>query len=94
MIAPPPVLLARDIQIDAAAPRGGCDLAASKLFQVGTRAHPQPSLVSNDTFDEAWVRPTRVALPPLDPGATTAASLAAFPASPGHERGVFRPPRV
>ena len=94
MIAPPPVLLARDIRIDASTPRGGCDLATSKLLQVGTRAHPQPSLVSNDTFDEAWVRPARVGLPPPDPGATKAAALAIFPVCRGHEPGVFRPPRV
>src|SRR6266481_2902381 len=66
IIAPAPVLPARDVKIDAGLPLG-CDAPAIGVAPLGPRARSQ-TVVVDDGFDEAWVRPAAERVPTLTPG--------------------------
>jgi hypothetical protein len=93
-IAPVPVLQARDVKIDAAFPFG-CEvpLLARAAFGPRSGGRPQP-IAADGGFDDTWVRPNMPWLPKLAPEHALDGSTAAFPASPGYGRDVFRPPRA
>jgi hypothetical protein len=95
IIAPPPILQARDVKIEAAFPVG-CDspLPARAAFGPRTKGHPQPVASDNKNFDDAWVRPTVPGLPEFTPRHAIDGSIALLSASPGYGRDVFRPPRA
>jgi hypothetical protein len=90
-IAPAPVLPARDVKIDAGLPLG-CDVPAIGVAPLGPHARSQ-TVVVEDGFDDAWVRPAAERLPMLAQGHAFAISAVLLPVSPGFGRGVFRPPR-
>ena len=91
-IAPPPILQARDVKIDAAP--FGCDGPDFVMARVVARARTSGGVVVDDiAFQEAWVRPATERLPSPMSGQALAGAQDPFPASSAHVRGVFRPPR-
>jgi hypothetical protein len=93
-IAPPPVLEARDVRIDAGFPFG-CDEAVFARATLGNRQGTGSNPVIGDgSLDEAWIRPTPVRLPKFSSAPTWTKIATPLPTSPGHGPGVFRPPRA
>jgi hypothetical protein len=92
-IAPPPVMQARDVKIEAAFPFG-CEGPLPVRAALGQRSssHPQP-IGSDGGFDDTWVRPSLPRLPKLAPRHAIDGSTALLAAAPGYGRDVFRPPR-
>src|SRR5215471_4136606 len=92
VIAPAPILAARDVRIESGS-RPGCDAPASLEAAVAPRFRTQ-DVPTNDLPPEAWIRPT---LPGLVKSVVRRAGMLSNddrgPAL-GHERGVFRPPRT
>jgi hypothetical protein len=95
IIAPPPVLQARNVKLEAAFPTG-CDdpFAPRAAFGPRTKGQPRPVANENKTFDDAGVRPTVPGLPELTPRHAIDGSTVLLTASPGYGRDVFRPPRA
>jgi hypothetical protein len=94
MIAPAPVLQARDVKIEPSFPLG-CEVPLPIRAAFGPRSggHPQP-IAADGGFDDTWVRPAVPRLPKVAPDHAFDDSTASLPASPGYGRDVFRPPRA
>jgi hypothetical protein len=91
VIAPAPILPARDVRIESGS-RAGCD-APSFLRTAGAPSFRTQSVPSNDPPTEAWIRPVQAGL--VKSQVRDACALPTDDRGPaaGHERGVFRPPR-
>jgi hypothetical protein len=93
-IAPPPVLEARDVQIEAAVPLG-CELPVFARAVMGRhQGNGSNPVIGDGSLNDAWIRPAPARLPKIGSAPASAKITAALPASPGYGRGVFRPPRA
>ena len=89
--APPPVLPIRDARIERTSQPSCHDLALS--FEAGHQVQRGANVVHTGTID-TWSKTANCFLPPI--AATRAPTIVCrgLTRAPGHDAGVFRPPRT
>jgi hypothetical protein len=92
MIAPPPTLQAPDAKIDVGAPFG-CARSPLGAVMLGARGRVGTVVIDQLSIDEAWLRPAASRIPSRNTEGNLAPTTNDLSSSPGHGRGVFRPPR-
>jgi hypothetical protein len=88
--APPPVMPMGDEKIDTA-PQLGCDVSPGLAFRSSAR--PRVQVVANESPIDACVRVDRHEISRRGSAPFESLEATSLGASPGHDRGVFRPPR-